>query len=71
MVQNRLRTKVADRLDDIEQLLKSGAHLQDALADDLLIRIHEVAKFWRILGDEDRDFLSAARYAIEEQTPWK
>jgi hypothetical protein len=33
--------------------------------------IENVAKYWRIFDDADRDFVSAARYAVTEQKAWK
>jgi hypothetical protein len=33
--------------------------------------IENVAKYWRISDYAERDFVSAARYAVTEQKAWK
>jgi hypothetical protein len=42
---------------------------------DAVIEINElienVAKYWRIFDDADRDLVSAARYVVTEQKAWK
>jgi hypothetical protein len=38
--------------------------------DKVLEIIASITKFWTVLGDEDRDYLNAAKFALEEQRPW-
>lgn len=66
-----VREKIQRRLDDLEAKLKAGEHLdsvQGLIA--VLIAIDSVSKFWRVLTDEERDFLHAARLAVEEEREW-
>ena len=69
---NEIRRKINDRLDNIETALKANKHLDGT---DAVMEINEmignVAKYWRIFDDADRDFVSAARYAVTEQKAWK
>jgi hypothetical protein len=37
----------------------------------VLTTIASVSKFWRIMTDEDRDFVNAAKVAVEDGLEWK
>ena len=69
---NAIRKKINDRLDILETALKANKHLDgtDAVTE-INEMIENVAKYWRIFDDADRDFISAARYAVREQKEWK
>ncbi len=68
----KVRMKIQTRLDTLETQLKSGDHLQSAEGViAVLTTIASVSKFWRDLSDEERDFVNAARLAIEDQMVWK
>ena len=30
-----------------------------------------ISKMWRIVGDDDREWIECARFAMEEKLPWK
>jgi len=69
-----IREKIQTRLDLLERGLKAGKHLHSEKDNDILevIKLVEsISKFWRILTDEEKDFVHAARIAITEQLPWK
>lgn len=68
-----LKEKIQNRLDDLTANLESQLHLSDKLANRILVeeQIESVAKFWSILDDAERDFINAARMAVEEEQPWK
>jgi hypothetical protein len=63
-----IREKIKTRMDTLETALKAGKHLSNP--DEVTDMIYSISKFWSILDGEHRDFLNAARYAIEEQVPW-
>ncbi len=66
-----VRVKIQTRLDILEAQLKAGEHLQSAEGViAVLTTIASVSKFWRVLSDEERDFVNAARLAIEDQMAW-
>ena len=69
---NEICKKINDRLDILETALKANKHLDGT---DAVIEINElienVAKYWRIFDDAERDFVSAARYAVRAQKAWK
>lgn len=64
-----LRQKINDRLDTLESELKTNAHLTDA--ETVTNQIQSIAKFWSILSGTERDFIHAARYAVENNIVWK
>jgi hypothetical protein len=63
-----IREKIEIRMDSFEADLKAGTHLSNP--EDVTDKIFSISKFWSILDDEHRDFINAARYAIEEQIQW-
>ena len=63
-----IRERVDERLTQLEQDLKEGLHLSkpEAVED----KIASISKFSSILTDGDRDFVAAARLALEEKREW-
>jgi len=59
-----IREKIEARLDELEVLLKNENYTE---AGELLPCI---TKFTSVLTEEQRDFLGAARLAIEENLDW-
>ena len=66
-----VRQKIELRMADLETKLTRGDHLRSAEGvADVLFRISEIAKFWSILTDGDRDYINAARMAVADQSHW-
>lgn len=67
-----LKEKIQNRLDDLTASLESQLHLSDKLANRILVeeQIEGVAKFWSILDEAERDFINAARMAVEDGRQW-
>lgn len=63
-----IRQKIEQRLDALEAALKQQEHISEP--DKVLEIIASITKFWTALSDEDRDYVNAARYALEEKLPW-
>ena len=67
-----VRDKIQTRLDTLEAQLKAGEHLRSAEGViAVLMTIASVSKFWRVMTDEDRDFVNAAKMAVEDELEWK
>lgn len=67
-----VRMKIQTRLDALEAQLKAGEHLRSAEGMiAVLTIISTVSKFWRAMTDEERDFVNAARIALEDELEWK
>jgi hypothetical protein len=68
------REKIKTRLDELEASLKGGKHLLAISGEDEILEVYKltesVSKFWRILTDEEKDFVQVARLAILEQREW-
>jgi len=66
---NTLYKKIEARFAELEDLLDNNIHLEDR--DQVEQLIQNIAKFWSILEEGDRDYIEAARYACEFQKVWK
>lgn len=66
---SNLREKIVKRIDEIEDLMNENRHLDDA--EGMTDLIENVSKFWSVLSEEDRDFIQACQWAIEEKQVWK
>lgn len=64
-----LRQKIKERLDLLQQMMESNQHLHQG--DEVEDLTYEISKFWPVLNDEDRDYIHAVRYAIEEKMEWR
>jgi hypothetical protein len=69
MTTTSIRQRIEDRLNLVEQMLISRKHISDP--DTALETIASVSKFYSVLTEEQRDFINAARWAIEEQMEWE
>jgi hypothetical protein len=64
-----LRKKITSRMDELEDLMNENTHISEPERVDEMIS--SVSKFWSVLSEEDRDYLQAARWAMEEKQIWK
>ena len=66
-----VRMKIQTRLDALEAQLKAGEHLRSAEGViTVLTTISSTSMFWRAMTDEERDFVHAARLAVEDELEW-
>lgn len=68
---NKIREKIKSNFDALEKVMHQQKHLEEDSIVEMLILIDACSKYWRVLDDEDRDFLNAVRYAVEEQKRWE
>lgn len=66
-----IRDKIKDRLDALEILLNEARHLDAAGKSEVEVLIESISKFWSVLKGQERDFLNAARIAVDDGLPWK
>lgn len=66
---HQLRKKIEDRIKNLEDLMDNNIHLEDPLKVSELIQT--ITKFWSVLEEGDRDYIEAARYALEFKKEWK
>ena len=63
-----IRQRIEERLNLLESMLSAQKHLSDP--DDVLEMIASVSKFYSVLTEEQREFVQAARLAVEERKDW-
>ena len=56
-------------MDQIKTDMGAGYHLENPAA--VSKNIMQVTKFWSALSEEEKDYLQAARIAIDERLEWK
>ena len=67
----KIREKIKVNFDALEDALKHGRHLDKDSIIEMLALIQACSKYWSVLDDEHRDFLNAARFAVEDEVPWE
>ncbi len=60
----KLKEKIKQRMDGIQEMMESGNR------ENIEEKIANVSKFWRVLSEEDRDYINAVRFAVENKRPW-
>jgi len=68
MTTTSIRQRIEDRLNLVEQMLISQQHLSDPA--EVLDALATVSKFYSVLSEEQREFVQAARWAVEERKDW-
>lgn len=68
---NKTREKIKRHFDALELAMNEQKHLNEDCLVEVLVLIEACSKYWRVLDDEQRDFLNAARYAVEEEGRWE
>jgi len=56
-------------MNQLQSMMEANTHLDKQ--HEVIEHIESVSKFWSVLNDEDKDYIHAARYAIEYQTKWE
>ena len=66
-----IKQKISKRFDDLEAALISGKHLEsDEAANEVEDLISSIAKFTSVLSSAERDFINAAKLAVENKKVW-
>ena len=66
-----IKEKIKKRFDDLEEALISGKHLEsDDTAKEVEDLISSIAKFTSVLSSAERDFINAAKLAVEDKKVW-
>lgn len=66
-----LKEVLLDRMNEIENHFVRQEHLDPTKRDSIEDKMAWMSKMWRILGEGDREWLQAAKYALEDQIPWR
>lgn len=60
-----IKQVIEDRFNQLEILLKEGKYAEASLL------IPNLAKFYSIFSEDQRDFINSARYAVNNNIEWK
>jgi hypothetical protein len=64
-----IKEKIEQRLNNLQIILESNKHLEAPEETENLI--DSISKFWSALNEEDKEYIQAARHAIEKRMEWK
>lgn len=64
-----LKEKIKQSLDNLQSLMENNIHLKDYLT--VATAIDNAIKYFSVLSDEDREYIDAAKYALENQIKWE
>lgn len=63
-----VKEKIKTRMDHLQKCMEGQAHIDRP--DYVKDVIDTVSKFWSVLSEEDRDYVQAAIFALEEKKQW-
>ncbi len=64
-----LKEKIKNALDNLQGLMENNVHLKDYLT--VAEAIDNANKYFSVLSEEDREYIDACRYALENKVEWK
>tara|TARA_B100000941_G_C28467334_1_gene534328 strand:+ start:438 stop:692 length:255 start_codon:yes stop_codon:yes gene_type:complete len=69
---SEIAKKIKIIVDEIQAIMESNGHLDKDPEEiqRLLSLFEQISLYWAHLNDEDNDYVSCAKQAFEEQTPW-
>lgn len=65
----KFREKVVSHLDSIEADMRSQLHLTNA--SSIIDELDSLDNLWSVMTEDEREFISAVRYAIDNKTRWE
>ena len=68
MASKKLREKLEDRMQILEEMMTRNMHLSDPDIVDFML--DKVVYAWSALSEEDKDYIHGIRFAIEEKHEW-
>ena len=68
-IREKLTSRVQSTLDKIELAMKSQLHLEDSKG--ILVDIETIENLSSILKEDEKEFISAVRFAIDKQLKWE
>jgi hypothetical protein len=64
-----LREKIKERLDALQKMMECQEHLSNPEA--VTEKLESVSKFWSVLSEDEREYITAVRIAQKEILEWK
>ena len=66
-----LREVVFDKMNAIECAFDRQEHLDPKYIPIIEDQIAWISKMWRIVSEDDKEWIEMAQFAMEEKLPWK
>ena len=66
-----LRDVVFDKMNAIECAFNRQEHLDPKYIPIIEDQIAWISKMWRIVSEDDKEWIEMAQFAMEEKLPWK
>ena len=63
-----LREKIELRMQILQQMMERNMHIKDP--ETVMQFLDRLNYCWRVLNEEDRDYIHGATFALEEQLEW-
>ncbi|OUV90782.1 MAG: hypothetical protein CBD03_05320 [Rhizobiales bacterium TMED143] len=68
---NGIRARNTERMNEVQRLMESNAHLDEGEDYNRLEELlSKLSMYFNVLTNEDRDYIQACRYAIDEKVDW-
>lgn len=66
-----LKEVLTDKMNELENMFIRQEHLDEKHIPTIEERIAWISKMWRAVSDDDKEWIEAAQFAMEEKLPWK
>lgn len=63
-----LKDKINERMDQLQVMMETNEHLKNA--EKVYEHTLTISKFWSVLSEDDRSYVQAAQFAIEDGLKW-
>ena len=64
----KIRDKLNQRMDALQELMESNVHLDEP--EQVIDLLGKIKFAWSALSEEDREYIECVEYAIETQASW-
>lgn len=61
--------KINERMDELENMMNNNLHISDRFL--VVSHIGSLTKLWQALSEEDKDYIQACQWALEERKIWR
>jgi len=66
-----LKEVITDKMNELENMFIRQEHLDEKFIPTIEDRLAWISKMWRIVSEDDREWIEAAQFAMKEKLPWK
>jgi len=66
-----LKEVITDKMNELENMFIRQEHLDEKFVPIIEDRMAWISKMWRIVSDDDKEWIEMAQFAMEDKLPWK